>query len=1173
MYMFILKKSMLIIMMKFYYLINKYKLLKLKDRDYKIKIKNIEITLYYKGEGWENMNNIIKSKVTETPKVWKQPIIRPVAEKVLDVENANIILNSHNGIDWRFSFVENDEESIIENIYSFDSWDSVEVPGNLLMQGYDIKNDKKYFYKCKFDIPEDYLDKKIILRFNGVYSIGYVWVNGKFVRSHKGGFTTWDCDITDFVIAGEEAILTVAIEDVMNDVSIASHYAHFNIGGINRNVELIALPKTHLTRFHYETDFDDSYIDSTLKVMVDVEFADNITNATLELFLYDNENNSVELDRNVLDINKDNSNIYGEVLVKNPKKWDSEHPYLYTLKGILIVDGKELQQISTKVGFRKIVYGGANGSDLNKIYVNGQSVKLRGSCHHDIHPLLGRTTNKLLDEYDARMFKKLNMNYVRTSHYPPTKEFLDACDRYGIYVEEEIAVCFQYTHCPEYKWQKDNSEWYVGQFSEMIEKDRSHPSVLIWSLGNESIWHKKFNEEYEYLKEVDISRPSKFSYPNQEALEAKPIKYDIYSYHYMSCNGEMSLSELPTIHDEYVHIPCYNIVDIDTDSGVRNFWSYSIIKGWENIVNTDGALGCAIWANIDDVFQIPDGTSKSHQEHTRGSATGYGEWGNYADPWRREKPEAWITKKAYSPIRIKDDNVIKINEKGIMDIKVSNWFNHTNLNEIRIVWSLGGNTGELIGPNVKPYEDGNIEIFVGNNIDADVINLKFYSTFNEEIMVDEFNIRLKEEIISFNDNSIRKVPIIEEKEESISVIGEEYSIKFSKDTGLILEGKYKDNIMIVGGPNITLDKATIDKWILNNNGLKIEMKDEEAIVQIQGCYDESLKVNFILSIDCHGLIEVDYEILSDIEHENLRELGVNFNIPVNVEQIQWKKKGILSVYPKDHIGRNEGIAYKIRKNADIHKDVYRKEPKWPWKDDMRNFFIHNKNGEGDGIVTNDFKSIRDKIYYYNVGFSDTNSIIRVESEGTESARVAVFYKDENTYYDLHPSIEYSCDEDGTSQWEKDIYSQGNKCKDYKSNIHRAYIKLNFKGTGIKVFSKKAHYLGNLKIYVDEVFREEYDCWSNIGDILGQQLIYVENKLPYGEHSIKIEVSGNGGERDYVTIDGFEVIDDTKEAELEARLVVNNKYNYPLMGWGNYIYEPINIKNNYRDKVKIRLTER
>ena len=210
--------------------------------------------------------------------------------------------------------------------------------------------------------------------------------------------------------------------------------------------------------------------------------------------------------------------------MKNPLKWDAEHPNLYTLEITLYQNKKELSRFHRNIGFRDVKISG------NKMLVNGRSVKLRGACRHDIHPKLGRTTTAELDSLDVILFKQSNMNFVRTSHYPPTERFLEYCDRYGVYVESETAVCFvntyrQKNYAPG-KTQSDPAyaDRYLGQCQEMVKSSRSHPSILFWSIGNESVYGSNFQLCWDWIKKTDTTRPVIFSYPG--SVDKKEKIYD-----------------------------------------------------------------------------------------------------------------------------------------------------------------------------------------------------------------------------------------------------------------------------------------------------------------------------------------------------------------------------------------------------------------------------------------------------------------------------------------------------------------------------------------------------------------------------------------------------------------------------------------------------------------------
>lgn len=217
-------------------------------------------------------------------------------------------------------------------------------------------------------------------------------------------------------------------------------------------------------------------------------------------------------------------------------------------------------------------------------------MKLRGACRHDIHPTLGRTTTAELDSLDVILFKRSNMNFVRTSHYPPTERFLEYCDRYGIYVESETAVCFvdtyrQKNYAPGKT--QDSAEFtprYLSQCREMVKSFRSHPSILFWSIGNESVYGTNFQQCWDWVKATDKTRPVIFSYPGSVG-EKKPV-YDILSMHYQDVNGNLNQwnrsthgfqgEGIPALFDEWAHrratptLPCRKIRISASSGGIRS---------------------------------------------------------------------------------------------------------------------------------------------------------------------------------------------------------------------------------------------------------------------------------------------------------------------------------------------------------------------------------------------------------------------------------------------------------------------------------------------------------------------------------------------------------------------------------------------------------------------------
>lgn len=555
--------------------------------------------------------------------------------EITDEERSYVIPTSQTGVlqnkiqlngEWYFRYSEKSK------------WEKIQVPGEVAMQGYAIKHDTPFFYQRSFHVPIDFKDHTVILRFDGVYSQAKLYINGKFVREHFGGFTRWETDITSFIHPGKNNEITLEVVDRLDDISYASGYAHHPIGGILRDVTLFALPEDFIYDFHTETDLDDSFQDATLRIFFQSE-----NDMEASYTLTDPKGNKFPLEQTNFPIHT-GENIH-TIFISKPLKWDAEHPNLYTLSIQLNHKGTEVACFSQQIGFREIKIEG------NQMLVNGKQVKLRGACRHDIHPTLGRTTTAELDSLDVLLFKRSNMNFVRTSHYPPSEHFLNYCDKFGIYVECETAACFvdtyrQKNYAPGKS--QDSATFtprYLGQLHEMVKSFRSHASILLWSIGNESVYGKNFQASWDWLKSTDKTRPVIFSFPGSVG-DRKPI-YDILSMHYQDYNGNLEQwnrsvhnfqgDSIPALFDEWAHPACYTYETLQNDPGIREFWGFSIEKMWSGLFDARGGLGGAIWGYVDETFSLPkpkignafwkEFAHTAKPKDFQGDCVGYGEWG------------------------------------------------------------------------------------------------------------------------------------------------------------------------------------------------------------------------------------------------------------------------------------------------------------------------------------------------------------------------------------------------------------------------------------------------------------------------------------------------------------------------------------------------------------------
>jgi beta-galactosidase/beta-glucuronidase len=651
-------------------------------------------------------------------------------------------------------------------------WTPVRVPGEVAMQGLAIELDRPFLYKVRFVVPPDFDGRTIILRFDGVYSHAKLRVNGAPVREHHGGFTRWEADITRLARAGQVNEIELEVTDRSDDTAYGSAYAHHLIGGILRDVSLFALPSAHVFDFWTETRLSAGFTEAALDVSFTPAGIAGTAGSADAASITGTGGGEVELRLFAPDAREGDEPVARgrfplaaaaqkhSLTVRQPPLWDAEHPRLHTLETVLYKGGKPVCRFTKKIGFREVRVDGG------RLLVNGAPVKLRGACRHDLHPEQGRSTSAEMDALDARLFKEANMNFVRTSHYPPSEKFVEECDRLGIYIECENSICFHgdknpgpflavTQHDPEY------APRYLDPLREMTHTFRSHASVIIWSLGNESHWGVNFEVCREWIRRNDRSRPIIFSYPGT-VPDGSPPPYDIMSIHYPDTTGarknqrgisvrnfQTDGGSFPVLGDEWAHVPCYTIEVLRDDPGIREYWGASLDRMWDNAFAAPDALGGAIWGYIDEVFHLPAPTGVEHWKklgiaHRKdacqnANCVGYGEWG-IVDSWRRKKPEFWGTKKAFSPVRVERTTVEDFAPGAPLRLAVKNRFDHTRLDELGATVEHAGKRSPLVLPRIAPHAGGTLEIPAQNWRAGDTLLLRFLAVDGTEIDVEKITL-------------------------------------------------------------------------------------------------------------------------------------------------------------------------------------------------------------------------------------------------------------------------------------------------------------------------------------------------------------------------------------------------------------------------------------------------
>ena len=1057
------------------------------------------------------------------------PVIPPLPSSVDGVQQPVTGL----GGTWRFTTTP--PQQFWANSADPSGWPAVTVPGEPAMQGIPVPQDTECAYKYQVTVPADYAGKRMFLRFDGVYSYARLWVNGNYVRDHDGGFTTWYADITPYVTAGQPAWVSVGVTDSSASIAGASAYAHHNIGGILRDVSLVAVPGDYLTALHTSVSFDSSYTDATLTIGAAAQLASGGP-AKVQLELIAPDGNAVPLKPDSLSLTAAAPRASASIPVKAPQKWDVEHPNLYTLNATLRTTSAT-EKVTRQIGFRQIQVQG------NTLRLNGQQLHLRGSDHHHISPDLGRSTTPGLDERDILLLKAANVNYIRTSHYPPTPGLLAAADRHGMYIEEEAPVCFQYGTVDDPAYQSQ----YLSQFAEMIERDRDHACVIEWSLGNESGYGSNFAAENTYEHQADTTRPTVFEDASQNNGGSQA---DIYSGHYPQWNGPMGNPRQPIQYGEYAHLPNYDISTLSNDPGVHDFWGQSIARFGAAFHGASGVVGGAIWAGVDDIFELSSGT------------VGYGEWG-LIDIWRRPKPEHWLAKKAYSPVRIADQPLTGASPGAPITVPVTNWYDFTNIGELTISWQLGGKNGAIHAVDIPPQQNGTITVPAQQFAAGDILNLQFRT--GDGSLVDEYNLPLGSPAPPQFPPAGGTAPAVSGTSSSIEISGVDvpFTVTFSKHTGQITGATVNGTTIITGGPGLDLPGAGLGSWALGS--IATSAAPHEAVVTINGTYGD-VQVRFDVAIDGNGLITTSYAIANPPQPAagGYREVGITYQLTQDIDHLTWQRQAQWSAYPDDHIGRGRGTAAKTRPGP---ADTYRVAPSWPWSQDQRDYYLF---GSSSGLHwTNDFRSTKANIYSGAATIGSAGAGARAESDGSHAIQLTAVPP--LIIDDADPRVSY------TGSWTHAGPSAGYTAGDYDgtesfSNTAGDSAQLTFQGTGVKLISAYNDNLGYIGIYIDGTLDTTLDLYgpSKVPD----QVVYTKAGLTAGTHTIKVVVTGQknpAANNIYALIDGFEPIPPAgQDTSNDVLLTIKNQWNYPDIDWGNYIKPAIVLPAGYTAATAIRL---
>jgi hypothetical protein len=919
--------------------------------------------------------------LTVAPVVWGSvtlPQLTPRPEAIADL-----------GGTWKFT-----EKALegFEKAAEHADWKPIAVPGEWLMQGFNVdpKVPAAYFRTFKTEKPAG---QRFKLRFSAVYGLCKVWVNGIEVGNHDGGFVPFEFDVTEALKAGTNTLaLSILSDSLLSRLSCGSQYARHDLGGITRKVQLFSVPEIHVSDLKIATTFDADFRNATLDIAVTLrnQSAQPASGIIAVNLAPAGKSARLALAPTALawkDLPAGTSRTETVKLsVPAPSKWDCEHPNLYRLTVRLQMADGTVETLQETFGFRQVEVRGT------QIIVNGQPVKLHGACRHEVHPLLGRALTPELWKKDAELYRAGNCNLIRTSHYPPAEEFIAACDKLGLFVELEAPICWvghgasdYYKHIP-----KEEAVFLAIAKAnlEAVQGYPNHPAVIIRSLGNESAWSPIWARVHALVRQADPTRLTTFhdqcwgAYNNHGSAEM-PVG----NHHYPGPNGAPNAAkeQRPIYFGEYSHLNSYNRRELATDPGLRDLWGRGLEMVWEKMQASPVCQGGSIWAAMDDTFFLPNGDT-----------VGYGTWGPL-DAWRREKPEYWHMKKAYSPIHIAESCVPMPKPGEPIRVKVENRHDFTNLNEIIFHAVSQKRLKTLAKLECAPRATGILEIPADIvKTDGDIITI--LATSRVRGAIDRWQIA-----IGTDPRVAPALPRGKDGPVKLEETGQAFVIRTPAATATIDATTGTLTATVGGSTVLTLPELMIlpangddcggvqmsgqekDVAIFSNpcQGWKataVTAKETPAGVEvrIEGNYTEAAG-SYTLAFGNDGTTTIRYAFMVTEKGKcgNPRQIGLVFSLPGSYQNLFWRRLTQWSDYPQDHIGRPIGRVNAFAKEVPLSGLAGpRIQPTWSWSQD------------GNKYGTNDFRSTKMNILEANLD-GDNGHQLRILSDGKQHVRAWV----------------------------------------------------------------------------------------------------------------------------------------------------------------------------------------
>ena len=859
-----------------------------------------------------------------------------------DKKHSNQVVNL-NGL-WKFHYCKcpaDRPRDFHQSEYNTDTWDDIEVPSNWEMKGYGVPiyvNDRYPFprippfvpegdnpvgsYLRKFTVPGNWKNQQVFIQFGAVKSAAYFWINGHFIGYNQDSKTPIEFNLTKYLVEGKNTIAVQVFR--YSDGTYLECQDFWRLSGIERDVVLIATPKTRIRDYRINTILDSEYRNATLNVDIEIEDlgVNDLSNHKINWKLFDSD--LVLIAENIKSIISGSTIINSEI--DNPLKWTAETPILYQLVFELIEEGGEVSQVvGAKVGFRDVRI--ENGLLL----VNGKAITLKGVNRHEHDEVNGHVITEADMIKDILLMKSYNINAVRNSHYPNHRRWYELCDHYGLYVIDEanieahgMGARFQsiYDEEAHTSARPDFKAAHWDRVLRMYHRSKNHACIITWSLGNEAGNGMNMRESYRLLKKLEGARPVQYEQAGED--ENTDIVCPMYPKIEQLQAYATTPQSRPYIMCEYAHA---------MGNSVGNLKEY-----WDAIDHHDHLQGGFIWDWQDQGILAYNEDGEAYYKY--GGDFGGDEIpsdNNFCInglllPNRDPHPAVWEVKKVYQYIKttlIDDDEMV---------INIQNRYDFIDLGDVKLEWELIRN-GELIDLGeidqlvIEPGESKQYTLgitILPQFFQEYAINV-YYRLKERRGLLDQDHELAKEQFIVGEGNykSLRplnptdRISLNQDKEHYI-IFSKNAEYVISKQSGFLLSIQMEGREILESEviPNFWRPMTDNDIGNLMYDRLSVWKGVELRLGKISHIFtDYSLKVfsNFLMKgstqkyimtyeIETNGSIKVSGQLITeDSELPELPRFGLTMAIKKTYDNIEYYGRGPHENYIDRKVSAHLGI--------------------------------------------------------------------------------------------------------------------------------------------------------------------------------------------------------------------------------------------------------------------------